>query len=58
MLCLELLAPLALVVGAGTKAAAAQLAAQSGTSVLITDAALVSSALRGENVGTWFEAAS
>lgn len=44
--------------GAGTKAAAAQLAAQSGTAVLITNASLVSSALRGENVGTWFDAAS
>lgn len=44
--------------GAGTKAAAAQFAAQSGTSVLITNAALVSAALRGDNVGTWFDAAS
>lgn len=44
--------------GAGTKAAAAQFAAESGTAVLITNAALVSSALRGENVGTWFDAAS
>lgn len=42
--------------GAGTKAAAAQLAASTGTAVLITNAALVESALRGENVGTWFEA--
>ena len=44
--------------GAGTKAAAAQFAAESGTAVLITNAALVASALRGENVGTWFDAAS
>ncbi len=44
--------------GAGTKAAAAQFAAESGTAVLITHAALVSSALRGDNVGTWFDAAS
>jgi glutamate 5-kinase len=44
--------------GAGTKAAAAQLAAQSGTAVLITHAALVAEALRGDQVGTWFDAAS
>ena len=44
--------------GAGTKAAAAQFAAESGTAVLITNAALVASALRGDNVGTWFDAAS
>lgn len=43
--------------GAGTKAAAAQFAAESGTAVLITNASLVSSALRGKNVGTWFEPA-
>jgi glutamate 5-kinase len=43
--------------GAGTKAAAAELAARTGTSVLITDASLIASALRGENVGTWFDAA-
>lgn len=43
--------------GAGTKAAAAQFAAESGTAVLITNAALVASALRGDNVGTWFDSA-
>ena len=40
--------------GAETKVAAAQLAAQSGTGTLVTDASLVGQALRGENVGTWF----
>ena len=39
-------------------ARAAQFAAESGTSVLITNAALVASALRGEDVGTWFEASA
>lgn len=43
--------------GAGTKTAAAQFAAESGTAVLVTNASLVSSALRGKNVGTWFEPA-
>jgi glutamate 5-kinase len=43
--------------GAGTKVAAATHATENGTAVLITSAALVSSALRGEAVGTWFEAA-
>ncbi len=42
--------------GAGTKVAAAQLAAESGTAVLITNAALVDQAIRGQDVGTWFEA--
>lgn len=42
--------------GAQTKVAAAQLAAQAGTATLITNAALVGQALRGEQVGTWFEA--
>jgi glutamate 5-kinase len=43
--------------GAGTKVAAARLAAESGTSVLVTATSLVGSALAGEHVGTWFEAA-
>lgn len=42
--------------GAETKVAAAKLAAQSGTATLITNAALVGRALRGDNVGTWFSA--
>lgn len=41
--------------GASTKVAAAQLAADSGTAVLITNASLVSEALAGEDVGTWFD---
>ena len=43
--------------GAATKVAAAQLAAESGTPVLVTSAALVASALRGDDIGTWFAAA-
>ncbi len=43
--------------GAGTKVAAARLAADAGTSVLVTATSLVASALAGEHVGTWFEAA-
>jgi glutamate 5-kinase len=42
--------------GAQSKAAAAEHAASSGTATLITHAALVGQALRGENVGTWFHA--
>jgi glutamate 5-kinase len=43
--------------GAGTKVAAAQLATEAGTPVLMTSAALVAQALRGADIGTWFEAA-
>jgi glutamate 5-kinase len=43
--------------GAGTKVAAAQLATEAGTPVLVTSAALVMQALRGADVGTWFAAA-
>jgi len=43
--------------GAGTKVAAARLAVEAGTSVLVTDTALVAQALAGEHVGTWFHAA-
>jgi glutamate 5-kinase len=43
--------------GAGTKIAAARLASQSGTAVLLTSAAQVGAALAGEPVGTWFDAA-
>jgi glutamate 5-kinase len=42
--------------GAGTKIAAAKLAVQSGTAVLVTSAAQVGAALSGEHVGTWFDA--
>lgn len=42
--------------GAVTKASAARHAADSGTAVLITATGLVSEALRGADVGTWFEA--
>ena len=43
--------------GAGTKVAAAQLATEAGTPVLVTSAALVAEALRGADIGTWFAAA-
>ena len=43
--------------GAATKVAAAQLAAEAGTPVLVTSAPRVADALRGDNVGTWFAAA-
>jgi len=43
--------------GAGTKVAAARLAAEAGTAVLVTDTALVDRALAGEHLGTWFHAA-
>ena len=43
--------------GAGTKVAAAQLATEAGTPVLMTSASLVGQALRGANIGTWFAAA-
>jgi glutamate 5-kinase len=42
--------------GAGTKVAAAQLAADAGTPVLVTNATLVLDALRGAPIGTWFAA--
>jgi glutamate 5-kinase len=42
--------------GAGTKVAAAKLAAASGTPVLLTSTGLVAEALRGEELGTWFDA--
>lgn len=43
--------------GAGTKIAAAKLAVAQGIPVVLTSAALVGEALRGDEVGTWFEAA-
>ncbi|MGK9147267.1 glutamate 5-kinase [Plantibacter flavus] len=43
--------------GAGTKVSAARLAAEAGTSVLVTSTANVSAALRGEHLGTWFQPA-
>ncbi|MCU1558936.1 MAG: proB [Microbacteriaceae bacterium] len=44
--------------GAGTKVAAAKLAASSGTPVLLAATSAVSAALRGAELGTWFEAAN
>ncbi|GAB2448666.1 glutamate 5-kinase [Conyzicola lurida] len=44
--------------GAGTKVAAAKLAAASGISVLLASTGDVAAALSGEQVGTWFEAAT
>lgn len=44
--------------GAATKVSAAELAASSGTGVLVTSAHNVGSALRGDDVGTWFEPAT
>ncbi|GAA5151880.1 hypothetical protein GCM10025768_19010 [Microbacterium pseudoresistens] len=44
--------------GAATKASAARLAAASGIGALVTKAELVSRALAGEEIGTWFEPAS
>lgn len=41
--------------GAVTKVAAAQLATEAGTAVLITAAELVRDALEGARIGTWFE---
>ena len=41
--------------GAATKVSAARLAAASGIGVLVTSADLVDGALKGENIGTWFE---
>lgn len=42
--------------GAGTKVAAAQYAAAHGTSTLITAAPLLTDALAGADIGTWFSA--
>ncbi|HWU46625.1 MAG TPA: glutamate 5-kinase [Humibacter sp.] len=41
--------------GALTKVSAARLAAEAGTAVLLTSTALAGNALRGEEIGTWFE---
>lgn len=41
--------------GAATKVSAARLAAASGIGVLVTSADLVDGALKGEEIGTWFE---
>ncbi|HCS60326.1 MAG TPA: glutamate 5-kinase [Microbacterium sp.] len=41
--------------GAATKVSAARLAAASGIGVLVTSANLVDSALKGQEIGTWFE---
>lgn len=41
--------------GAETKVSAARIAAEAGTSVLITATPLVDRALAGDDVGTWFE---
>jgi glutamate 5-kinase len=43
--------------GALTKVSAARQAAEAGTAVIVTATALVSQALRGEQVGTWFSPA-
>ncbi len=43
--------------GAETKVSAARIAAESGAAVLITATPLVSQALTGDEVGTWFDAA-
>ena len=44
--------------GAETKVSAARIAASSGTGVLLTATTLVSEALSGEPIGTWFEPAA
>ncbi len=44
--------------GASTKVAAAKLAAGSGTPVLLTSTGRAADALAGEEIGTWFDAAS
>ncbi|GAB3633638.1 hypothetical protein GCM10027421_29910 [Microbacterium shaanxiense] len=41
--------------GAATKVSAARLAAASGIGVLVTSADLVAEALKGHDIGTWFE---
>jgi glutamate 5-kinase len=42
--------------GAVTKVSAAKVANDAGVSVLLTSSDLVNDALKGENIGTWFEA--
>ncbi|MEN9749527.1 MAG: hypothetical protein RL149_605 [Actinomycetota bacterium] len=42
--------------GAVTKVSAAKLANEAGVATLLTSSDLVDEALRGENIGTWFEA--
>ena len=42
--------------GAATKVSAARVAAAAGIAVLVTSADLVDAALRGDEIGTWFEA--
>ena len=42
--------------GAVTKVSAAKVATEQGVAVLLTSSDLVSEALQGNNVGTWFEA--
>jgi glutamate 5-kinase len=44
--------------GALTKVSAARQAAENGTAVILTSTALVSEALRGETIGTWFAPAN
>ena len=44
--------------GAETKVSAARIAAACGTGVLITSTTLVSKALGGESIGTWFDPAA
>ena len=41
--------------GAATKVSAARVAAASGVGVLVTSADLVDRALRGDDIGTWFD---
>jgi glutamate 5-kinase len=43
--------------GASTKVSAARIASEAGTPVLVTATGLFSRALRGDDVGTWFEPA-
>lgn len=43
--------------GAATKVSAAHLATEAGVPVLVTAASMVSQALAGDEIGTWFEAA-
>jgi glutamate 5-kinase len=42
--------------GAVTKVSAAKVANDAGVAVLLTSSDLVNDALKGENIGTWFEA--
>jgi glutamate 5-kinase len=41
--------------GAATKVSAARVATASGVGVLVTSADLVDRALRGDDIGTWFD---